>query len=248
MAAARTIRAMTERISLVTGGVRGLGLAVARRLAAGGDRVHLVYRSSADLAREREAEFPGRVHCADLTDEAATGALIRQLVEREGRLEVVVHAVGDYHSGALTETNLADWRRMFASNLESTIMVADAARDALRASRGVLLTFGVSELEGLRARTRTAAYAAAKSALLVYLRSLAREEAPFGVRANMISPGIVPHAHAADDASDPRLLAKIPLGRVGTPEEVAEAAHFLCSPAASYITGVDLLVAGGWSL
>jgi NAD(P)-dependent dehydrogenase (short-subunit alcohol dehydrogenase family) len=239
---------MTQRIALVTGGVRGLGLAVARRLAAAGDRVHIVYRSSVDLAREREAEFPGRVHCADLTDEAATNSLVRDLVEREGGLDVVVHAVGDYHAGALTETSLADWRRMFASNLESTIIVADASRAHLRVSRGVLLAFGVSGLDGMRARTRTAAYAAAKSALLVYLRSLAREEARFGVRANLISPGIVPHAHAADDASDPSLLASIPMGRAGTPEEVAEAAHFLCSPAASYITGVDLSVAGGWSL
>lgn len=237
---------MSERIALVTGGVRGLGLAVARRLAAAGDRVHLVYRSSADLAREREAEFPGCVHHADLTDDAAVADLFRGLIEREGRLDVLVHAVGEYTTGSLTETNIADWRRMFASNLESTILVTDAARPHLRAARGVWLGFGVSGLDGLRARQRTAAYAAAKSALLVYARSLAREEAPFGVRANLISPGVVPHAHAADDAHDARLIESIPLGRAGTPDEVAEAAHFLCSPAASYITGVDLAVAGGW--
>ncbi|MCA8979265.1 MAG: SDR family oxidoreductase [Planctomycetes bacterium] len=237
---------MSERIVLVTGGVRGLGLAVARRFAADGDRVHLVYRSSQELAREREAEFGGRVHRADLTDEADVAELFRTLIEREGRLDVLVHAVGEYTTGSLAETTIDDWRRMLASNLESTILVTDAARPHLRAARGVWLGFGVSGLDGLRARTRTAAYAAAKSALLVYARSLAREEAPFGVRANLISPGVVPHAHAADDAHDPRILASIPFGRVGTPEEVAEAAHYLCSPAASYVTGVDLAVAGGF--
>lgn len=237
---------MSERIVLVTGGVRGLGLAVARRLAAAGDRVHLAYRSSEELAREREEEFPGRVHRADLTDDAAVTGLFRELIAREGRLDVLVHAVGEYTTGSLAETDIADWRRMVSSNLESTILVTDAARPHLRAARGVWLAFGVAGLDGLRARRRTAAYAAAKSALLVYARSLAREEAPFGVRANLISPGVVPHAHAADDAHDPRLLESIPLGRAGTPEEVAEAAHFLCSPAASYITGVDLAVAGGF--
>lgn len=239
---------MSERIALVTGGVRGLGLAVARRLAAAGDRVHLVYRSSAELAREREVEFGGRVHRADLTDEVAVTGLFRELQEREGRLDVLVHAVGEYTTGSLVETTVADWRRMFASNLESTILVTDAARPLLRASRGVWLGFGVAGLDGLRARKRTAAYAAAKSALLVYARSLAREEAPFGVRANLISPGVVPHAHAADDARDPRVLASIPFGRAGTPEEVAEAAHYLCSPAASYVTGVDFAVAGGFGV
>lgn len=238
---------MTERIALVTGGVRGLGLAVARRLAAAGDSVHIVYRSSSEAARELKAEFAGRVHQADVTDENSVAELFRGLIERAGRLDVLVHAVGDYHSGSLEATTIADWRRMFASNLESTILLADAARPHLRAARGVMLAFGLSGLEGMRARQRIAAYAAAKTALLVYMRSLAREEAAFGVRANLISPGIIPHAQAADDAHDPRLLRQIPLGRPGTPEEVAEAAHFLCSDSARYITGVDLEVAGGWN-
>ena len=240
------MRGMTERIVLVTGGVRGLGLAVARRLASDGDRVHLVYRSSEGLAREREAEFEGRVHRADVTDEASVAELFRTITEREGRLDVLVHAVGEYCAAPLAETSVADWRRMFVSNVESTVLVADAARSLLRASRGCLLTFGIAGLDGLSARTRTAAYAAAKSALLVYLRSFAREEAPFGVRANMLSPGVIPHDHAAAEAHDPALIATIPMGRAGTPSEIADVAHFLCSDAASYVTGADVPVAGGW--
>lgn len=237
---------MTERVVLITGGVRGLGLAVARRMAADGDRVHLAYRSSHDLAREREAEFEGRVHRADVTDQDEVRALFARIAEREGRLDVLVHAVGEYVAAPLTETSPADWRRMWSSNVESTVFVADAARPLLRASRGALLAFGVAGLEGLAARRRTAAYAAAKSALLVFVRSFAREEAPHGVRANLLSPGVVPHDHAAADAFDEALRARIPLGRTGTPEEVAEAARFLCSDEARYVTGVDLAVAGGW--
>ena len=239
---------MSERIAIVTGGVRGLGLAVARRLAADGDRVHLVYRSSGALAQELESEFPGRVHRCDVTKEPEVARFFRDFLQREGRLDVLVHAVGEYRAAPLAETSPDDWRRMLASNLESTVLVFDAAREALRASRGCLLAFGLAGLDSLRARTRTAAYSAAKTAQLVYLRSLAREEAPHGVRINSISPGVIPHEHAADDAADPTVLASIPLGRPGTPEEVAEAARFLCSSDAGYVTGADLPVAGGWGL
>lgn len=238
---------MTERVVLITGGVRGLGLATARRMAADGDRVHLVYRSSEALARERAAEFgDDRVHRADVTDAEDVAALFAGIADREGRLDVLVHAVGEYTTASLAETTPADWRRMWTSNVESTVLVADAARPLLRASRGALLAFGVAGLDGLAGRTRTAAYAAAKSALLVFVRSFAREEGPHGVRANLVSPGVVPHEHAADDAFDDAWRARIPLGRTGTPDEVAEAARYLCSDDARYVTGVDLAVAGGW--
>jgi len=101
-------------------------------------------------------------------------------------------------------------------------------------------------LDGLRARTQTAAYAAAKSALLVLVRSLAKEEAEHGVRVNMISPGIIPHEAAHSSTLNPQLQAKIPLGRPGTPSEIAAGVHFLTI--SRQVTGQDLGIDGGWLL
>jgi 3-oxoacyl-[acyl-carrier protein] reductase len=137
---------------------------------------------------------------------------------------------------------------MLESNFLSAVGLFDAARPWLRAARGCAVFFGCAGLEGLRARADTALYTAAKTALLVYARSLAREEAPHGVRVNVVSPGIVPHAHAAPDTHDPALHARIPLGRVGRPEDVAAAVRWLASKDAAHVTGQNLDVAGGWLL
>lgn len=237
-----------ERIALVSGSVRGLGLAVARRLLRAGYKVHVTWRSSAARADVLVPEFEGRVHRADLEDEDETRALVAAVVERDGRLDAFVHAVGDFAAGPLASTTAAEVRRLLENNVLSAVNAFDAAREPLRASRGAALFFGVAGLEGLRARREAAAYAAAKSALLVLVRSWALEEAAHGVRVNLVSPGIVPHADAAAETKDPARQARIPLGFVGTPEDIAAAAEFLLSDDARHVTGVDLPVAGGWML
>ncbi|MCA8965026.1 MAG: SDR family oxidoreductase [Planctomycetes bacterium] len=123
-----------------------------------------------------------------------------------------------------------------------------AARAALRDGGGSMVFFGCAGLAGLRARREAAVYAAAKSALLVLVRSMAVEEGPYGVRANMISPGVVPHEHAHESTLDPALVPQIPLGRPGRPEEAAAIADWLTSDGAAYTTGADVPLAGGWML
>lgn len=235
-------------VTLVTGSARGIGLAVARELAARGDRVHVVWRSSADRAAGLEREFPGRVHRCDLTDSEATRALVAAVVAADGRLDRVVHAVGDFASGPLEELDVATLRGLFESNLVSALALIEAARGALRETGGAWLFFGCAGLAGLRARRETAAYGALKSALVVLCRSLAVEEAEFGVRVNVVSPGIVPHDDAHPDTLDPARVDRVPLGRAGTPAEVARAAAWLLSDDSGYATGQDLELAGGWLL
>ena len=239
---------MSAPVSLVTGSARGLGLAVARALARRGDRVHVVWRSSRSLVPELEREFGSRVHRADLEDAAAARALVERVVERDGRLDHLVHAVGEYVSGPLEGARASELRRMLASNVETAFHLFDAARPRLRTARGDAVFFGCAGLDTLRARRETALYTAAKNALFVLARSWALEEAPHGVRVNLVSPGVVPHAHAAEDTLDSERIARIPLGRPGTPDDVASAVLFLASPAAAHVTGVDLAVAGGWLL
>ena len=240
------------KVALVTGSVRGLGLAVARGLRERGDRVHVVYRSSKGRAGELEAEFGGRIHRADLLAEGDAERLVAGVLQRDGRLDYAVHAMGEYTSGPLSELAPGDFRRMFASNAESAFHFMRACRaplrEAGREAGGRMVFFGCAGLAGLRARRMDAAYTAAKSALLVLARSMAVEEAPFGVTVNMISPGWIPHDAAHPDTFDVARSREIPAGRTGTPEEIAEAVAWLCSDASRYTTGADVPVAGGWML
>lgn len=235
-----------QRVRLVTGSARGLGLAAATRFVERGDAVHVVYRSSVDARAKLEERFPGRVHRADLEREDDWRALVEAVLARDGRIDALVHAVGEYEYGPASQSTPAELRRMLASNVESAFLAMAALRPALRASRGSALFFGCAGLEGLRARKSTAAYAAAKSALVVLARSWAVEEAPFGVRVNVLSPGFAPHEHASADTLDAGEWAAIPLGRPARVDEVSDAVEWLCSDAASYVTGVNLDVAGGW--
>ena len=235
-------------VYLVTGAARGIGLGVARALADEGARVHVVWRSDDTRARELCREFGPAAHRADLEHEEDARSLIEEVVHMDGALHGLVHAVGPYGSGSLEETSPDQLRGLLRGNVESAFLLFGAARSALRAARGNAIFFGTSGLEGMRARRTTAAYTAAKSALRVLVRSWALEEAPHGLRVNMVSPGHVPHPDAHPDTRDPSLLAAIPLGRPGTPEDLAEAVRWLLSDGAATITGVDLPVTGGWLL
>ena len=235
-------------VALVTGSARGIGLEVARHLRARGERVHVVWRTENERARALRDEFGERAHRADLTLPADAARLAREVLAADGQLDHVVHAVGEYVSGPLERARADDLRRMLASNVESSLHLFDAVRAPLRASSGRAVFFGTSGLAGFRARRRTALYAAAKSALLVLVKSWALEEAQHGVTVNLVSPGHVPHDAAHADTLDEDRLDKIPLGRPGTPEDVARAVLYLCSEDASYVTGTELLVGGGWML
>lgn len=235
-------------VTLVTGSARGLGLAVARHLSERGDRTHVVWRSEGGSATALRDEFGDRAHRADLTSADDTARLVEEVVALDGGLNHLVHAVGEYVSGPLENASAEELRRMLASNVESSFLLFGAAREALRRSHGDAVFFGCSGLEGFRARASTAVYAASKSALFVLVRSWAREEAPHGVRVNLLSPGHIPHADAHPDTLDRERLDDVPLGRPGTPLDIARAAAFLTSDEASYTTGTDLLVTGGWML
>lgn len=239
---------MTHKTILLTGSAQGIGLTVARLLASRGDAVHVVHRSG-PAPEALLAEFGERhVHRADLTSPEDTQRLVDDVVEEAGRLDAVVHAVGPYTTAPLSESSPDVFREMLDGNLFSALHLIEAARAPLRASRGAWLFFGCAGIDRWRARRVTTAYIAAKSALLVTMRGLALEEAPHGVRVNMISPGFVPHEGAAPDTLDSRLQREIPLGQAAELREVAAAAAWLIGDEASHVVGQNLEVAGGWML
>lgn len=240
---------MQSSVVLVTGSARGLGLACARHFAREGARVHVVLRTQTAQSAAVEREFSGRAHRGDATREEDLARIVESVVHRDGRLDIAVGAVGEFVSGPLSQLSPADFRRLFASNAESAFLLARAVLPALRSTRGQLVLFAASGLDGLRARREAAAYMAAKSALIVLARSLALEEAGFGVRVNVVSPGVIAHEHADADTFAKLAEGRVPLKGVdGEPRDVAEAVAWLCSPKARLITGANIEVAGGFGL
>ena len=235
-----------QSVALVTGGIRGLGLATARLLAAQGKQVHITYRESGERAAKRQPEFPGRIHQVDLAEPAEAARLVQVVWQQDGRLDSLVHAVGGYDTGQASDAELLT--AMWQSNVMTAMHMAAAARAAIESSQGAMVFFGCAGLEGHGPRQDSAAYAAAKSALLVLVKSLAVELALSGARANMISPGLIPHDAAHAGTLSEELLAKIPMGRVGRPEEVAAMAAFLISGQSAYTTGANIPVSGGWMI
>lgn len=232
-------------VSVVIGASRGIGRACLRHFAGRGDRVHGVARGELG-ASGVHGVLGVRGHRADAMEEGELTAVLDSIVETEGRLDHVVLTVGDLRSGRLDSQGVEDLDLLYRSNLRSAQVLMGASRSHLRSAGGSAVFLGCAGLGGLAARREIAAYAAMKSALLVLVRSWAVEEARFGVRVNLVSPGLIPHPDAEPETLDPAAVRRIPMARPGKPEEVAAAVAWLCSSEASYTTGADLPVSGGW--
>src|SRR5262245_50839330 len=230
-------------VALVTGGSRGIGRAIAQRLAAGGARVYAGY-----LRREEPA--PGLVPIQfDVTDANACEAAVDRVVAEAGSLDVVVHAAGITRDSLFALSSPEDWDEPVRVNLGGALRVARAAvRPMLAARRGAIVLVG--SVAGLRASPGQVGYAASKGGIHSATATLAAERAPLGIRGNAVLPGFVAAGMVA--RLDQRIVEDrkrhIPLGRLGRAEEIAEVVAFLCSDAASYVVGQSLVVDGGLSL
>jgi NAD(P)-dependent dehydrogenase (short-subunit alcohol dehydrogenase family) len=239
-------------VALVTGAADGIGWAMAQRFAKAGCVVAL-----ADIDRERAGERAralGQAHfsvAADVCVEAEVVGMIGAVVARYGRLDILVNnaGIGDTHLPTL-EQDVESFDRILRVHLNGTFVASrEAARVMQRQMGGAILN--LSSIAGLTGLPRRNAYGAAKAGIVAMTRNMACEWAKLGIRVNAIAPGFVSTAlvRKLEDAGRidrSRLERRIPLGRLAEPDEIAEAAWFLCSPAASYITGTVLSVDGGW--
>ena len=243
-----------QRVALVTGSTKGIGQTIARRLAQDGCDIVLNYRSDDGAAESTLGLFDGLSEKAvavkaDISVADDASRLVETAVHRFGRLDILVNNVGPFLTRSLFDTTDDEWQLILNSNLSSVFYCARAALRIMREfRRGSIINIGALNVEYSPVGVFEApAYYIAKSGVIMLTRSLARSEAPFNIRVNAVSPGFIEtegYRHYREE--DKQAWAEmIPLGRLGRPDDVAEAVSFLASDRARYVTGTVLHVHGG---
>ena len=249
---------LSGRTALITGASRNIGRAVALAFAAEGADLLLNTRANREeleavAADCRKAGVRVATALADVADAAAVEAMVAQGLRELGAIDVLVCNAAIRPHTSLADTSVEDWHRVLGVNLHSAFYLARAVVPGMKErQRGSIIALG--GLSSLTGRPNTAAVTTAKTGLLGLVRALAAELGPFGIRANMIMPGFIdterrhaewyPEFKKAPPGS-PEQLKDIPLGRLGRPEDIADACVFLASDASAYVTGDTLRVMGG---
>ena len=246
-----TTGSSSTAVAVVTGGARGIGLAIARWFLARGHRVALL-DIDAETLRRTEAELadPARVLAlpTDVSQPAQVDAAVAAVMQRFGRIDALINNAGVAVFKPIGETSYDDWRHVLGTNLDGAFLCTQACAPAMREGGGGAVV-NIASISGLRASTLRVAYGTSKAALIHLTKQQAVELGTVGIRVNAVAPGPVDTemaklVHSVAIRSDYHDV--IPLNRYGTPEEIAEVVGFLCSAAASYVNGQVLAADGGF--
>jgi meso-butanediol dehydrogenase/(S,S)-butanediol dehydrogenase/diacetyl reductase len=239
------------KVVAVTGAASGIGEATARRFAAEGAKVALIDRNGdalGNVARDLSADRT-MTHVADVSDPSAAQRIVAAIVERFGRLDVLVNNAGVHESGAPDAITDEQWRKVMATDVDGVFYGCRAAIPQLKKTRGSIIN--TASVSGTGGDWGMSPYNAAKGAVVNLTRALALDLGKEGVRVNAVCPSLTRTGMTADMMGDTSLLAKfaerIPLGRVCEPHEVASVIAFLASEDASFVTGANVAVDGGVS-
>jgi len=244
---------LTGQVVLVTGASRGIGRAIAGRLAAEGAAVVLGARDEARLAEAVSdiAAAGGRAESLtlDVADRASVEAAMAHVLEAHGRIDGLVNNAGVTRDNLLLRMKDEDWQAVLATNLTGVFLCTQAAlKPMVRQRRGRIVN--VTSVVGLVGNAGQANYAASKAGVVGFTKSVAREVASRGITVNAVAPGFIETDMTAGmtDRAREAVTAAIPMGRVGSPEDVAGTTVFLLSDAAAYVTGQVLGVDGGFHM
>jgi 3-oxoacyl-[acyl-carrier protein] reductase len=236
------------QVALVTGGSRGIGLAIARELAEAGAKVAVVARNEAG-AQSAAAGLPGEGHrgyACDVANPEAATALIKQVEEELGSLEILVNNAGVTRDNLLMRIKDDDWTAVLDTNLRGAFnLIRAASRGMMKRRAGRIIN--ITSVVGITGNKGQANYAASKAGLIGLTKSVAKELGSRGVLVNALAPGYIETDMTAElpEAARESLMAQIALERMGRPEDIAPVVRFLAGPGASYITGQTLVVDGG---
>ena len=242
---------LSGQVALVTGGTRGIGLAIARELAAGGAKVAVIGR---DQARAEAAAntLPGEGHRgygADVADAAAASELVKRVEEEMGGLDILVNNAGVTRDNVLMRIKDEDWDQVIDTNLKAAfVLIRAASRGMMKKRSGRIIN--ISSVVGVSGNKGQANYAASKAGLIGLTKSVAKELGSRNVLVNAVAPGYIETDMTAElpEAAREALSSQISLGRLGRPEDVATVVRFLAGPGAAYITGQVLVVDGGMAM
>lgn len=236
------------RVAVITGGAGGIGLATAQRMTASGASVVLWDRDEATLA-PAAAQLPAAATFAlDVTDEAAVVRATDAAMAKHGRIDILVNAAGiTAPKVTILESSLAEWRRILDINLIGTYLVSRAVgRHMVAADYGRIVNLG--SISGKEGNPFSAAYSASKAAVHSFTKSMAKELAKTGVRVNCVAPAIIATKNLYHDMPEEMRklwVSRVPMGRPGTPEEVAAMITWLASEECSFTTGAAFDLSGG---
>lgn len=230
------------KTAVVTGAAGGIGSAVALSLAKSDfDRIVLVYHNKMpDLEKIRQTGKIIELFQGDLSDSET----VKELMNSLPRLDLLVHCAGVSHYGLACDTSNADYRKIMGADLDSAFYLAREANSLLLKSKGSVIF--VSSVWGVCGASCESVYSAAKAGVIGFTKALAKELAPMGIRVNAIAPGVIntPMMDCFSDEEKQEIVNEIPLGRMGTGEDIAKAVEFLTN--CTYITGQTLVIDGGY--